>query len=79
MFLLSVVGVFWRVARKRVDPVPTEADIELMTPIGVRGILIAGLVASVCWFSFGWLYALATAFAIGSATAVIATGRCELR
>jgi hypothetical protein len=79
MFLLSVVGVLWRVARKRVDTGPAEADIELMTTIGVRGIFIAGLVASVCWFGFGWPYALTAAFAIGFATAIFATGRCELR
>jgi hypothetical protein len=79
MFLFSVVGVLWRVARKRVNLVPTETDLELMTPIGVRGIFIAALVASVCWSSFGWPYALAAALAIGAATAVIATGKCELR
>jgi hypothetical protein len=79
MFLLSVAGVLWRSARKRVDTIPAEADMELMTPIGVCGVFIAGLAALVCWFSLGWPYALAAAFVIGSATAVIATGRCELR
>jgi hypothetical protein len=75
--LLSIVGVLWQAARRRADPVPTEAEMDLMTPIGVRGIFIAGLIGLVLWFNFGWLYALVSAFVIGSATAVIAVARCE--
>ncbi len=60
------------------DAVPTEADMDVMTPIAIRGIFISGLIGLVLWFNFGWLYALVAAFVIDSATAVIAVGRCEL-
>ena len=79
MFLISVVSVLWRSARKRVDTIPAEADIESMTPVGVCGIIIAGLVVLLCWFSLGWLYAWGAAFATASATAVIAAGISESR
>ena len=79
MFLFSIVGVLWRAAHAHADAALTEADIELMTPVGVCGIFVAGSIALVFWFSLGWLYALVAAIAIGSATAVLAVGRSELR
>jgi hypothetical protein len=79
IFLFSVVGVLWRTARRRPVPVPPEADMDLMTPIGVRGIFAAALLTLLCWHRFGWPQGLVAAVAIGAATAIIAVGRCELR
>jgi hypothetical protein len=79
IFLLSVVGGLWRAARTRADTVTTEADMDLMTPMVIRGIFGGVLIALVFWFSFGWLLALTAVLAIGSVTAVIAVARCELR
>ena len=79
IFLLSVVGVLWKAARKRADAVQTEADMALMTPIAIRGIFISFLMALICWFNFGWLYAFATVLAIGIVASVIAVARYELR
>ena len=79
ILLLSVIGVFWRVARRRADTDPTEADMQLMTPIGRRGILFGAMIALACWLNLGWPQALMAAVLVGAVTAIIAVARCELR
>jgi len=79
MFLLSVIGVLCRAALRRPDTTPSESDMEMMTPITIRGIILGVLAAMFCGFTIGWVYAIAVALAIGFVTALVAVARCELR
>lgn len=78
MVLLPVVAVFWRAALKRPQTLP-EADMELLSRTGIRGVFLGILAAFVCWCTFDWFYALLVAFAAAAATALIGVARCELR
>ncbi|MFZ2956259.1 MAG: hypothetical protein WA705_05165 [Candidatus Ozemobacteraceae bacterium] len=79
IFLMSVIGVLWRAARKQGDRPPDIADMELMTPIGIRGSIVGILIGAVTWFSYGWLHALGTAMAVGLVTGCIGVARCSSR
>ncbi|MBN1476021.1 hypothetical protein JXA47_04645 [Candidatus Sumerlaeota bacterium] len=79
LVLVSIAGVLWRAARGRADAVPSEAEMERMMRVGIRGIVFGVLAALLCWFRFGWLPAVAAALAIEVGTAFAAVAGCELR
>jgi hypothetical protein len=79
IFLLSVVGVLWRAARKCADAVPTEADMKRMTPVAVFGTLFGVLIGLVYFLSTGWLFGLLAALAIAFVTSLVTVIRGEIR
>jgi predicted MFS family arabinose efflux permease len=79
IFLISVVGVLWRAARKRVEKIPTEADVDLMQPVANRGVILGILSALGMFISFGWLPGVLMALTAAGVTAFVAVARCQLR
>lgn len=79
IFLMSVVGVLWRAASKRADAPPTEADMQRMSPVAIRGTIVGIVFALVCWLGLGWPHALGAAFAVATVTATVAVAWCEMR
>jgi hypothetical protein len=75
---LSVVGVLWRAVRQRSDQLPTEAEMERMTPIASFGTFAGIALALVGYLKNGWFDAAVAALAIALVTSVLAARRCEI-
>src|SRR3954470_13975843 len=55
LFFLSVIGVFWRSVRKHSADPPSESDIEIMTPVAVRGTFVSAVATAVVFTASSWL------------------------
>ena len=77
--LISVIGVFWRAVRKRPPDPPSESDIEIMTPVAVRGTFVSAVAGAVVFTASSWLPALVTLTMSAFITAFLSVARCELR
>src|SRR5215208_4670016 len=64
IFLLSVVGVLWRAARKCPEALPTEAEMRRMTPSAALWTMFGVLIGLVSFLNTGWLLGLSAALAI---------------
>lgn len=86
--MLAVIGV-WRTAARRPardrsdtpdDSTPSEAEIEAMTPIAIRGVFAAAFSSVGCGLTVGWGFALGAAVVVAGIAAVVAVffqGRAE--